>query len=68
MDSRNEKLAHNLIYNSISLEKNENILIEVIGDDGLELANEILKQSKIIKAKPKQNIMILYLKTYDLSL
>ena len=26
MDNRNEKLTHNLIYNSISLNENENIL------------------------------------------
>lgn len=57
MDSRNEKLAHNLIYNSISLSKDDNILIEVIGEDGLELANEIIKQVKKINAKPHLNII-----------
>lgn len=57
MDNRNEKLAHNLIYNSISLNGNENILVEVIGKDGLELANEIIKQAKIINAKPHLNII-----------
>ena len=57
MDNRNEKLTHNLIYNSISLNENENILIEVIGEDGLELANEIIKQAKIINAKPHLNII-----------
>ena len=31
MDNRNEKLAHNLIHNSISLKENENVLVEVIG-------------------------------------
>ena len=56
MDNRNEKLTHNLIYNSISLNGNENILVEVIGEDGLELANEIIKQAKIINAKPHLNI------------
>lgn len=48
MDNRNEKLAHNLIYNSISLNENENILVEVIGEDGLELAyvyNEFQKNN-----------------------
>ena len=34
IESRNEKLAHNLIYNSISLIKDDNLLIEVIGEDG----------------------------------
>ena len=48
IDNRNEKLAHNLIYNSISLNENENILVEVIGEDGLELAyvyNEFQKNN-----------------------
>ena len=57
MDNRNEKLIHNLIYNSISLNENENILVEVIGEDGLELANEIIKQAKKINAKPHLNII-----------
>lgn len=57
MNNRNEKLAHNLIYNSISLRKNENILVEVIGEDGLALANEIIRQAKIIKANPQLNII-----------
>ena len=57
MDNRNEKLAHNLIYNSISLNENENILVEVIGEDGIELANEIIKQAKILNAKPHLNII-----------
>jgi len=57
MDSRNEKLAHNLIYNSVSLSKGDNILVEVIGEDGLELANEIIRQAKEINAKPHLNII-----------
>jgi hypothetical protein len=44
MDNRNKKLAHNLIYNSIFLNEGDNLLVEVIGEDGLELANEIIKQ------------------------
>ena len=51
MDNRNEKLTHNLIYNSISLNENENILVEVIGEDGLDLANEIIKQAKYNKLR-----------------
>ena len=57
MDSRNEKLANNLIHNSIFLEENDNLLVEVIGEDGLELANEIIKQAKKINAKPHLNII-----------
>ena len=57
MDNRNEKLAHNLIYNSISLRKNENVLVEVIGEDGLGLANEVVKQAKMINANPQLNVI-----------
>ena len=35
MDERNVKLAQNLINNSISLKKGENLLVEVIGDEGI---------------------------------
>lgn len=57
MDDRNRKLAHNLIYNSISLNEGDNLLIEVIGEDGIELANEIIKQAKEINAKTHINII-----------
>lgn len=57
MDSRNVKLAYNLIHNSISLSKDDNLLIEIIGEDGLELANEIIKQAKEINAKPRLNVI-----------
>lgn len=57
MDNRNIKLAHNLIQNSISLSKDDNLLVEVIGEDGLELANEIIKQAKEINANPVLNLI-----------
>ena len=57
MNNRDEKLAYNLIHNSISLSKNENILVEVIGEDGLALANEIIKQAGTINAIPHLNII-----------
>ena len=57
MNNRDEKLAYNLIHNSISLSKNENILVEVIGEDGLALANEIIKQARTINAIPHLNII-----------
>lgn len=57
MENRNKTLAYNLIYNSISLKENENILVEVMGENGIELANEIIKQAKIINAKPHLNII-----------
>lgn len=52
MNNRNEQLAHNIIVNSISLKKNDNLLIELIGKDGIELANEIIKQARKINARP----------------
>ena len=55
MDIRNEKLAYILINNSISLCKDDNLLVEVIGEDGLDLANEIIKQAKGVSAKPHIN-------------
>ena len=57
MENRNKTLAYNLIYNSISLKESENILVEVMGENWIELANEIIKQAKIINAKPHLNII-----------
>ena len=57
MDIRNEKLAYNLIKNSIFLKEGENLLVEAIGEDGLELANAIIKQARKINAKPTLNII-----------
>ena len=48
MDNRNIKLAHNLINNSIHLKEGDNLLVEVNGEDGLDLANEIINQAKKI--------------------
>lgn len=57
MDNRNIKLANNIIKNSINLKSKDNLLIDVIGKDGIELANEIFKQSKEIDAIPKINLI-----------
>lgn len=57
MDIRNEKLANNLINNSISLKEGDNLLVECIGEDGLELANVIIKQAKKNNAKATLNII-----------
>lgn len=46
MNIRNEELAYNIINNSISLNEGDNLLVEAIGEDGLELAKEIIRQSK----------------------
>ena len=52
IDNRNKKLANNLIKNSISLTEKDNLLIEVIGENGLELGREIEKQAKKMNANP----------------
>lgn len=57
MNSRNVNLAHTLINNSISLKAGENLLVESIGEDGLELANEIIRQAKEINANPILNLI-----------
>ncbi len=57
MDDRNIKLAHNLIHYSIDLKEGDNLLVEVNGEDGLELANEIINQAKEINANPTLNLI-----------
>ena len=57
MDVRNIKLACNIIDNSICLLKNDNLLIELFGNDGLELAEEIIKQAKKMRAIPHLKII-----------
>ena len=37
-DPRIEKLAHNLLTYSIDLKENDNLLIEVLGEEGMPLA------------------------------
>ena len=43
-DPRIEKLAKNLLTYSVDLKENENILIEVLGEEGLPLAKELVRQ------------------------
>lgn len=57
IDNRMEKLAENLLENSVQIKRNENILIEVIGLDGLPLAKEIIKKAEELEAKPYFNII-----------
>ena len=56
-DLRIEKLAQNLISYSVKLKKDENILIEVLGEEGIPLAKELIKQSEKIGARPYFNII-----------
>ena len=57
MNIRNEELAYNIINNSISLNEGDNLLVEAIGEEGLELAKEIIRQSKKMNAKATLNII-----------
>lgn len=56
-DLRIEKLAKNLLAYSVKLQKNENILIEVLGEEGIPLAKELIKQAEKIGARPYFNII-----------
>lgn len=56
-DVRIEKLAKNLLNYSVKLKENENILIEVLGEEGLPLAKELMKHATELKAKPYFNIV-----------
>ena len=56
-DPRIEKLAKNLLTYSVDLKENENILIEVLGEEGLPLAKELVEQAEEMKARPYFNII-----------
>ncbi len=57
IDLRIKKLANNLLNHSINLQKNENLLVEILGEDGILLAKEIIKQAEEMGAKPYFNII-----------
>lgn len=56
-DLRIEKLAKNLLNYSVNLKKGENILIEILGEDGIPLGKELIKQAEEIGANPVFNII-----------
>ncbi len=56
-DLRIEKLANNLLTYSVSIQNGENILIEILGEDGIPLAKELIKQAERLGAKPYFNII-----------
>lgn len=56
-DYRIEKLAKNLLNHSINLQKNENILIEILGEDAITLGKELIKQAEGKGANPQFNII-----------
>lgn len=56
-DIRYEKLANNLLKYSVNIKQGENILVEILGEDGIPLAKEIIKKAKDIGARPYFNII-----------
>ena len=50
-DLRIQNLANILLKHSVKLEKGENILIEILGEDGIPLAKELIKKSEELGAK-----------------
>ena len=57
MDNRVQQLASNLLNHSVKLKAGEKILIEMLGTDCVDLANELISQSKKIGAIPLFNII-----------
>lgn len=56
-DFRIEKLASNLLEHSVNLQKDENILIEILGEDGVPLGKELIRQAETKGARPHFNIV-----------
>lgn len=56
-DIRYEKLANNLLTYSVNIKKGENILIEILGEDGIPLAKEIIKRAEELGARAYFNII-----------
>ena len=56
-DIRIERLASNLLKHSVKLQKNEKILIEIIGMDAIPLGKELIRQAEGIGALPFFNIL-----------
>jgi len=46
-DIRIEKLAKNLLEHSVNLQKDENILIEILGEDAIPLGKDFILSSLI---------------------
>ena len=56
-DSKCSELATILLNHSIKLKKNEKVLIEMLGTECVDLASELIKQTKKIGAIPILNII-----------
>lgn len=56
-DLRYEKLANNLLTYSVNIKKGDNILIEILGEEGIPLAKELIKKAEQLGANPHFNII-----------
>ena len=56
-DLRYEKLANNLLTYSVDVKKGDNILIEILGEEAIPLAKELIKRAEELGAKPQFNII-----------
>lgn len=56
-DLRYEKLANNLLTYSVNIQRGEHILIEILGEEGIPLAKEIIKKAEELGARPHFNII-----------
>lgn len=56
-DIRYEELANRLLTYSIKIQKGQNILIEIIGEQGIPLAKELIKGAEELGARPYFNII-----------
>lgn len=56
-DFRYEKLASNLLTYSVNIQKGDNLLIEILGEDAIPLAKELIKKAEELGANPQFNIV-----------
>lgn len=56
-DIRYERLANNLLTHSVKIQKGEHILIEILGEEAIPLAKEIIKKAEELEARPHFNII-----------
>ena len=56
-DIRYEKLANKLLTYSVNIKKGEHILIEILGEEGIPLAKEIIRNAERLGARPYFNIV-----------
>ena len=53
-DTRIEQLAQNLLEYSVSIQPGENLLLDILGEDGMELGKELARQAR----KKKVNVHV----------